>query len=1066
MTNKKGFTMIELLGVIVILGILSVMAIVSVTRLITKSKTEQKNSQAKTLMMAAESYMQANKNNLPKTIGEVKKVSASELKSTNYLKSNLKNADGANCMEKSFVRVYKYSATNYSYVPFIYCGNETVPSEDKIDSPTIEITFEDEKDYTSSDSDYQNVKAIKVKIKIAGNTINSIDYPIMGYSYAISVEENNIGLSSEVFNSGALSGNGKQEITLEKSLTEYIDITKQNKVKVKVVARNTAGGYSEKSKTSDDASGESDSTVHDKTPPKCVKITGEPVNNEWINITKENEIRKIAVTCSDGKGSGCIREKFNRTWPNEKQNEAEYAYIQIRDNAGNTNIEAEYIENPNPCAPSFKKDTCRVKVNVDLSYPEITISGVGAYKRKSNGARANNTNLINASSITKNSDTKYTLGAGKYIASNITDNSNWINSSYDQGILYEIPVTDNLHLASWKWETNAPRQTDTSADAYKNYRSGNVGENSSGDFSKTEEEMKSRNCGSRSETIKVYLKDEGKRKGRLTLTDKAGNKIYFYINANIDRTAPPVPAVKYYKYKLNNTNVSEKTYTPGAWSTLTSNSQIYGVHVQASAVDPKDRKVEGNITLGADLSGFKKFRYQGTNAKGTAIAEHDGGVFNFKGDNYEGKNKIQFRACDKAGNCSNFSAEKEIWVDTKAPTVEITGYSGSTTILDTIPVNNSTANRKYTIAYNKHKNLVGGWMNGSNYSGGVKYTIKISDEVSIKSYNWTTGKDSENSSNTSLSGTATKTYNFTIKVEGKRQEKLLVKDDAGNQLVIIVNNRLDRTAPSVPNITNPTNGNWTNKNIKLTLESKDKLASDMVGDDISGIGKYQWKYASTNWADYPNSAKETYNTTEYSAERNEEAYQRACDKAGNCSTASSTMIKIDKTAPKLSLGHTSSCSSGVGNKVTSSCSDGRSGVKSAPGTKYINWGSSGTLYFTCTDNAGNSTTKSYYLGADSCYCGHPAYWDGGYCKWDAYHTYIKGPCIGGWNYDTCFSPQTGGYICPTDVCSIIDIYGSGAGYCCCDWLNCKSRGPGHYEGAWVWSNYCTYHENTCTTGYA
>ena len=131
MTNKKGFTMIELLGVIVILGILSVMAIVSVTRLITKSKTEQKNSQAKTLMMAAESYMQANKNNLPKTIGEVKKVSASELKSTNYLKNNLKNADGASCMEKSFVRVYKYSATSYSYVPFIYCGNETVPNEDK-----------------------------------------------------------------------------------------------------------------------------------------------------------------------------------------------------------------------------------------------------------------------------------------------------------------------------------------------------------------------------------------------------------------------------------------------------------------------------------------------------------------------------------------------------------------------------------------------------------------------------------------------------------------------------------------------------------------------------------------------------------------------------------------------------------------------------------------------------------------------------------------------------------------------------------------------------------------------
>ena len=36
--NKKGFSMVELLGAILILGIISLIAIVSVTRLISRSK--------------------------------------------------------------------------------------------------------------------------------------------------------------------------------------------------------------------------------------------------------------------------------------------------------------------------------------------------------------------------------------------------------------------------------------------------------------------------------------------------------------------------------------------------------------------------------------------------------------------------------------------------------------------------------------------------------------------------------------------------------------------------------------------------------------------------------------------------------------------------------------------------------------------------------------------------------------------------------------------------------------------------------------------------------------------
>ena len=54
--DNKGFTLVELLAVITIIGIIAVISIVSVSKLIKKGKDEQKNSQLKTVEMAAESY--------------------------------------------------------------------------------------------------------------------------------------------------------------------------------------------------------------------------------------------------------------------------------------------------------------------------------------------------------------------------------------------------------------------------------------------------------------------------------------------------------------------------------------------------------------------------------------------------------------------------------------------------------------------------------------------------------------------------------------------------------------------------------------------------------------------------------------------------------------------------------------------------------------------------------------------------------------------------------------------------------------------------------------------------
>lgn len=56
-SSINGFSLIELLAVIVILGLLMTFAIPNVSRLISKSKDENIDSNKKTLIMAAESYL-------------------------------------------------------------------------------------------------------------------------------------------------------------------------------------------------------------------------------------------------------------------------------------------------------------------------------------------------------------------------------------------------------------------------------------------------------------------------------------------------------------------------------------------------------------------------------------------------------------------------------------------------------------------------------------------------------------------------------------------------------------------------------------------------------------------------------------------------------------------------------------------------------------------------------------------------------------------------------------------------------------------------------------------------
>ena len=123
LNSSKGFTLVELLAVILIIGILLTISVTAVMHYIDKAREEQLASQEKIVTMAAESYLQANRSQLPKSIGETTSVSLATLRTSKYLTEDIKNSDGESCMSESYVTVLKKTQKKYVYTASLHCGN-------------------------------------------------------------------------------------------------------------------------------------------------------------------------------------------------------------------------------------------------------------------------------------------------------------------------------------------------------------------------------------------------------------------------------------------------------------------------------------------------------------------------------------------------------------------------------------------------------------------------------------------------------------------------------------------------------------------------------------------------------------------------------------------------------------------------------------------------------------------------------------------------------------------------------------------------------------------------------
>ena len=86
--NRKGFTLVELLAVIVILALLMLVAGTSIARVVKKARVELYNSQIEIIEVAAQTWLEGNTDKLPDD-GECKYLTLYDLKNTGILDSSV-----------------------------------------------------------------------------------------------------------------------------------------------------------------------------------------------------------------------------------------------------------------------------------------------------------------------------------------------------------------------------------------------------------------------------------------------------------------------------------------------------------------------------------------------------------------------------------------------------------------------------------------------------------------------------------------------------------------------------------------------------------------------------------------------------------------------------------------------------------------------------------------------------------------------------------------------------------------------------------------------------------------
>ena len=133
--KKKGFTLVELLAVIIILSLVLVIAVPSVNRYIKQSKEKAYNTQISTIIEAAQAYASANSGLLPRKEEFVVKITLGQLKSSGLIKEEVKNPNDDKYFDDALTIEIKKKGETYNYD----IVESTITTRDGEKSPIINL---------------------------------------------------------------------------------------------------------------------------------------------------------------------------------------------------------------------------------------------------------------------------------------------------------------------------------------------------------------------------------------------------------------------------------------------------------------------------------------------------------------------------------------------------------------------------------------------------------------------------------------------------------------------------------------------------------------------------------------------------------------------------------------------------------------------------------------------------------------------------------------------------------------------------------------------------------------
>ena len=210
-TNKKGFTLVELLGVLIILTIIILVLFPTISTYINNTKEKSFDSEMKIITTSLKNYAEGHKEILPLGEGEYVVLTLGQLKDFGIVSSILKNPlDGKQISDSMEVRITKHNASYTYEVDEISIS----PRDDDLLSPTITLKgnllkyYDINDNYTEdgaiardSNGEILNVEIDKSNIFFSFNSFNSFALESLKLSRSMESPHRNLPKNRFLFSS-------------------------------------------------------------------------------------------------------------------------------------------------------------------------------------------------------------------------------------------------------------------------------------------------------------------------------------------------------------------------------------------------------------------------------------------------------------------------------------------------------------------------------------------------------------------------------------------------------------------------------------------------------------------------------------------------------------------------------------------------------------------------------------------------------------------------------------------------------------------------------------------------